>query len=203
MTDIFHQNIPDQFIWKLFDIMINTPQHTYQVLTKRPERMIHFFKNHINSLTPNIWIGTSVENQQTADERIPFILQVNASVRFVSCEPLLGPVDLKPYLSPPAGEMSVGQRGVKWVIVGGESGPGARPMHPDWPRSLRDQCQEAGVPFFFKQWGEYTTIYPQGINLGNIQETYQIQTVFYKTGKKAAGRLLDGREWNEYPMTND
>lgn len=185
MSDLFHEQVPFEFIDKVFSIMALVPQHTFQILTKRPERMKEYIAHraakefshlkHIKWPLPNVWLGVSVENQKAADERIPLLLDTPAAVRFLSCEPLLGPVDLE---RPVPGSRPV--NGVyppwmihllDWVIVGGESGPGARPMHPDWVRSLRDQCQQAGVPFFFKQWG----------------------------GKKKAGRLLDGEEWNELP----
>lgn len=157
---------------------------------------------------PNVWLGVTAENQQAADERIPILLQIPAAVRFVSVEPMLGPVDLTriiydrglhgcplPHAEGPK---------LHWCIVGGETGPGARPMHPDWARSLRDQCIAAGVPFFFKQWGEYC--YPEQMP----RDTYQwvdaavnlagngdYNTPF-RVGKKKAGRLLDGRTWDEY-----
>jgi protein gp37 len=162
----------------------------------------------------NVWIGVSVENQEMADKRIPTLLEIPAAVRFLSCEPLLGPVSLDD------GEMSwltchgpIGEdeeccesfwargehyHGIDWVICGGESGAKARPMNPEWARSLRDQCAGVGVPFFYKQTGEWTTEYP---GLGRHGQTYQHGMTFYKVGKHRAGRLLDGREWNEYPAT--
>lgn len=222
MSDLFHEQVPFEFIDKVFAVMALSPKHTFQILTKRPKRMLEYFKSVderaryftalpnrsvdyesgricelLRNSTPgtppidrkwplsNVWIGVSVENQKVADERIPLLLQTPATIRFLSLEPLLGPIDLSGY-KPFDGECfcqdkTVGckprlandcpESAVDWVIVGGESGPRARPMHPDWVRSLRDQCQQAGVPFFFKQWG----------------------------GKKKAGRLLDGEEWNELP----
>ncbi|MEH7249507.1 phage Gp37/Gp68 family protein [Neobacillus niacini] len=160
MSDLFHKDIPVEFIQSVFETMIETPQHSYQVLTKRPERLIEL----ANSLTftPNIWIGTSVENE-TVTERIDLIRQVPAYVRFLSCEPLLGPLD------------NLNLEGIHWVIVGGESGPGARPMQEDWVRSIRDQCKESNVAFFFKQWG-------------GLQ-------------KHRHGRLLDNQTYDEYPVS--
>jgi protein gp37 len=133
----------------------------------------------LNGMAPhNVWLGTTVEDQARADERIP------AEVRFLSCEPLLGPVNLG-LLRSPAG----GRGYVDWVICGGESGPGARPMHPDWARSLRDQCQAAGVAFLFKQWGEWAWAF-----------SADGRPSMSRVGKHAAGRLLDGREHNEFPI---
>lgn len=140
---------------------------------------------------PNVWLGISAEDQPAADERIPLLLQCPAAVRFVSCEPLLGPISL--------GMLGTRENwrpvydGIRWVIAGGESGPKARPMHPDWVRSLRDQCQEAGVPFFFKQWGEWLP------HVDTVREELPTKDQFTRVGKKAAGRLIDGREWNECP----
>ena len=145
------------------------------------ELVARFTKNATRS-ADHVWLGVSVENQEQADKRIPELLKVPARVCFLSCEPLLGPVNLGFSLAR-----------IDWVIAGGESGPGARPMHPDWARGLRDQCQAAGVPFFFKQWGD--VVYQTSTN-GNGSLTW---TQPYRIGKKAAGRLLDGREWNEMP----
>jgi protein gp37 len=230
MSDLFHEDVPFFFIDKVFAIMALTPQHTYQVLTKRADRMSEYFSqllkqsNRVKSFNiftgltdevefplPNVWLGTSVENQEQADKRIPHLLSVPAAVRFLSCEPLLGRVDLKnikgnagsyyQVLEPVLNAGDSSRPSIDWVIAGGESGHDARPMHPDWVRSLRDQCQAAGVPFFFKQWGEWmpigTTDGLQQLPFGN----YNIDTKFgfSKVGKKAAGRMLDGREWNKYP----
>jgi protein gp37 len=135
-----------------------------------------------------------VENQHFAEERIPLLLATPAAVRWISAEPLLGPVDLS---SVPHSPM-VGAPRLDWVICGGESGPNARPMHPDWARSLRDECQRARVPFFFKQWGQYA---PCAVCCGNnhVHESIRPDGVMARVGKKKAGRLLDGREWNEFP----
>ena len=179
-----------------------------------------------------VWVGTSVENQKWADVRIPLLLDTPAAVRFLSCEPLLGEVTLTPGLlwapsdcpegcgcaypgaADPADcacdglctmdtEWNGRKPGIDWVICGGESGPGARPMHPDWARWLRDQCVDAGIPFLFKQWGEWVTEdqSPEDIILPGLS-TYLLgddEPDFYKVGKKAAGRELDGQTWDEYP----
>ncbi len=174
MSDLFHDDVPHAFIHSVFLIMEACYQHTFQILTKRPENLINFinWRAYMPVWPSNVWIGVSCEDQQTADQRIPLLLQVPAAVRFLSCEPLLGPIDLTSidhpnieydYLNSLTGEVHVNTTGQKdffpyhinWVIVGGESGHHARPMHPDWVRSLRDQCKTAHVPFFFKQWGEY------------------------------------------------
>lgn len=261
MSDLFHENVPDEWIDRIFAVMALCPQHQFQVLTKRPARMSEYLGRAcgriadlvmkmradrgdrgcvgpLPNLPPgatwwplaNVWLGVSVENQAAADERIPLLLETPAAVRFISAEPLLGPVNLNrievmegevdrsdpenPIVSgycidamsgeafddeygslstAPDGEVPL-ERGIDWVIVGGESGPGARPMHPDWARSLRDQCQAAGVPFFFKQWGEWGPNWLNDEN-GKVPDSEWMD----RMGKKAAGALLDGREWREFP----
>ncbi|MGB9408210.1 MAG: phage Gp37/Gp68 family protein [Terracidiphilus sp.] len=269
MSDLFHENVPDTWIDQIFAVMALCPQHVFQVLTKRPERMLAYFAHdggfgrwgYIEGCArkiaaelkapkppagttlaiwggrnlPNVWLGVSVENQAAADERIPLLLRTPAAVRFISAEPLLGPVDLEEL--PSASGIgryldSLSNAGVDkgalipnkldWVIAGGESGPGARPMNPDWARSLRDQCVDAAVPFFFKQWGEYSPknrredlpAHPtmvceaKGDVLLTIEgkiETFDScggvgdHAVMERIGKKAAGALLDGREWKQFP----
>ena len=185
MTDIFQQKIAigeysKSFLPMIFDAMASFPQHTFMLLTKRPENMkawIDFtLEACVEETLPNLWLGTTVCNQQEADKNIPLLLATPAAKRFVSVEPMLGAVDLQAYTLPvcPTCERGVdnsngnaesrwcqtcgneqGIIGLDWVICGGETGPGARPMHPDWVRGLRDQCQLAGVPFFFKGWGEW------------------------------------------------
>lgn len=144
-----------------------------------------------NDIPSNVWIGTTAENQARADERIPQLLSIPAKVRFLSCEPLLSSVKL---LHPDFG-MPSANGGIHWVICGGESGPKARPMHPDWARSLRDQCSAAGVPFFFKQWGEY---WPEEPADGRSPEVQHAR--LWRVGKKKAGRVLDGRTHDEFPQ---
>jgi protein gp37 len=194
-------------------VMALCPQHTFQILTKRPEGMLAYIESRASESgaqgiyetmavladarkieisykwlrwpLPNVWLGVSVENQAAADERIPLLLKTPSAVRFISAEPVLGLIDVT-NVRPMEGD--IGHAGwVAWVICGGESGPGARPMHPDWARSLRDQCVAASVPFFFKQWGEYAPV--DGSPLYGMA----------KVGKKAAGTLLDGREWKQFP----
>lgn len=160
MSDLFHENVPLAFIRRVFETMASTPQHTYQILTKRAEIL-----EKISSLLPwpeNVWMGVSVENADYA-WRINHLRLTKARVKFLSLEPLLGPLK----------DMDL--RDIDWVIAGGESGPGARPMDADWARSIRDQCSAAGVAFHFKQWG--------GVN------------------KKKTGRTLDGRTWDNFPET--
>jgi protein gp37 len=276
MSDLFHEDVPFEFIADVFAVMACTTRHTYQILTKRPARMLEFFSwleeedencnggmsatfgwpekvdplkvwpqwtparhgtggyDNCGPLWPlvNVWIGVSVEDQKSADERIPLLAQTPAAVRWLSAEPLLGPVDLtKEYLSALLGGrypfpcLSKEHRTrhldlIDWVVVGGETGARARPMHPDWVRELRDQCNAANLPFFFKQHGEWLatefctddqvmafsrrTVYVRpdgsfhdgsdGIDFfgGNEEEATWV-------GKKAAGRLLDGRTWDQCP----
>ena len=257
MSDLFHENVPDEWIDRVFAVMALCPQHVFQVLTKRPERMLAYFAHDggfgrwaihrglrakDSSRTesakaasghyalrfgaarnlPNVWLGVSVENQAAADERIPLLLRTPAAVRFISAEPLLGPVTLPGCngradckLSGVDGHSDKPLGGIDWVICGGESGPGARPMHPDWARSLRDQCVDAAVPFFFKQWGKwgptlaepvrgkYTGggifLRPDGV-WGQQGDWWDGKAAAMdRVGKKAAGALLDGREWKQFP----
>lgn len=261
-SDLFHDRVPLSFIEQVFAIMARTPQHTYQILTKRHARMRSIlnrptFPASISAIVgadiewplPNVHLGVSVENQQWADIRIPALLDTPAAVRWLSCEPLLGPVSLRGWIE----HVPVDDGGyptyIDWVVVGGESGPKARPMHPMWARSLRDQCVEAKIPFLFKQWGEWapapwavrvcdpdvgwqgtdeelraakasseaigaTHSYavwadqyghepmkahhkPWSLERQRLDETQQAP--MRKWGKKVAGRILDGRTWDEYP----
>lgn len=161
MSDLFHKSVPVEFIQRVFATMEAAPQHTFQILTKRSGRLLEI----ADSLPwpRNVWMGVSVESQEYT-QRIADLVQVPAAVRFLSVEPLLGPIPHLPLL------------GVNWVIVGGESGPGARSMERSWVVDIRDQCAASSVPFFFKQWG--------GVN------------------KKKAGRSLEGRVWNELPAAS-
>jgi protein gp37 len=162
MSDLFHKEIPLAFIDRVFDTMERAPWHTFQVLTKRSSRLRDYVnKRYPDKLAPPyIWLGASVEDG-TKKSRVRHIQQTNATVRFLSVEPLIGPI----------GEVDLS--GIHWVIVGGESGPRARPMLPEWAQEVRDQCKATKVPFFFKQWGGRTP--------------------------KAGGRLLDGKEWSQLP----
>jgi protein gp37 len=289
-SDLFHEKLPDEAIDRIFAVMALCPQHTFQILTKRPERMRAWFASEPWAATrvahammdlapigetlqnaiifepgnasrmrpeiwplPNVWLGTSVEDQKRADERIRDLLATSAAVRFLSCEPLLGPLNLRPWLfeygcpcgwggsEPDAYCDSCGWHGsgpyepepcpkctsplnehqacpdcgrsccegsnfgpnstwLKWIIVGGESGPRARPMHPDWARSLRDQCAAAGVPFFFKQWGEWREWDNNGFGdgeedkYGNIVcEGRDNQDVAWASAEHPALLTVDGR----------
>jgi protein gp37 len=221
MSDLFHEDVPDWFVGKVFDVMesVGAGHHTFQILTKRAERMMKFLRARWwrrdvpAAMRRNIWLGVSVEDQRRADERIPLLLQTPAAVRWISAEPLLGPVDLRFWLRRPYQVSDAVHPSLNWVVVGGESGPGARPMHPDWARSLRDQCAAAGVPYFFKQWGTWVDeaqMLPDG---SNVVERYMIDEdgcpgAFHdwpqggfsvRIGKRAAGRYLDGRTHDEYP----
>lgn len=220
MGDLFHPKVKSQSIAEVFDIIAQAQNHTFLILTKRPRRMKAVLEGFreiwecscVGWPLPNLWLGVTAENQQRADERIPILLQIPAAKRFVSIEPMLGAVDLQSYvlgdtlcrcdgcmdLAKNAPEMWQAQR-IDWVICGGETGPGARPMHPEWVRSLRDQCQASGTPFFFKSWGEYAweENFPvPDIALKTVKKHVDISI---KVGKKRAGRLLDGHEWSEYP----
>lgn len=217
MSDLFHKDVPFEFVDQVFATMAWMQEHTFMVLTKRADRMEEFFNEAGNPsrrhILPNVWLGVSVENQQAADERIPLLLKTPAAVRFVSVEPMLRPVDITSYLNSlyiigNVPENTIYEPPLDWVICGGETGPNARPMHPDWARSLRDQCQAAGVPFFFKHWGEFISRdqwISSGRGLSCIPEKVYFndkpmgEQHIYRVGKKLAGRLLDGREWNEYP----
>jgi len=165
MGDLFHRDVPYDEIAFVFHEMARSPQHTYLVLTKRPDEMLAFWKRYrydtgieLEPPPSYIWFGVTCENQQRANERIPLLLQCPAAVRFVSVEPMLGPVDISiaeiefsgGHPDDPA-SYEYSANVLDWVIVGGETGPGARPMHPGWARDIRDQCQAAGVPYFFKQ----------------------------------------------------
>lgn len=219
-ADLFHESVPFDFICKVIATCIQAEQHTFQILTKRPERMLEWSLQHARERTswpaPNVWLGVSVEDQATADERIPLLLQTPAAVRWISAEPLLGPISFEGMFANPNdyrdGTNALEELG--WVVTGGESGPNARALHPDWARSLRDQCQAAGVPFFFKQWGEWLSGEKYGdtfrwqdgklqmVRFGRGEDDqgfWDDKKPCAFVGKKAAGRLLDGREWSEYP----
>ncbi|MGW2612737.1 DUF5131 family protein [Streptomyces mirabilis] len=255
MSDLFHTGIPDDYIAQAFAVMALAPQHTFQILTKRHGRMKALLsrpafwhqvadqgrKHFIGSqqdwpavgtmlggkTLPNVWLGVSVEDQKRADLRIPALLETPAAMRFLSCEPLLGPVDLKQAVTPLGSERGHGLttsyvhagdccerrlHGIDWVIVGGESGPGARPMHPNWARFLRDQCKWAGVRFFLKQWGAYAPedhghdhggialIDTQGRSWEGKEDLAPPDAVrMRRVGKKKAGRLLDGLPHDAVP----
>lgn len=270
MSDLFHDDVPDDLIDRIFAVMALTPQHTYQVLTKRSARMREYLTfdggfgrwgyieqqarklvsvpagktlaNMGGKGLPNIWLGVSAEDQARADERIPDLLATPAAIRWVSAEPLLGPIDFTsiqrfqgtggyrefvhalagsfwtdqtglpnpdPSWAFPGHPFFEGWRGLDWIVAGGESGP--RPMHPDWPRQIRDQCAAAGVPFFFKQWGSWELNAAGHAVLGRsltgrtphfVSATFEDGTRMNKVGKRRAGRLLDGIEHNAMPERN-
>jgi protein gp37 len=237
MSDLFHPGVTDAMLDKIFAVMALCPQHAFQILTKRPERMVEYGSNparrHIaNSLLilaeageiameaaskavidavghwplRNVWLGVSVEDQGTARGRIWPLLKMPAAVRFISYEPALGAVDLD------AIEVlcKTWRRGatigtyLDWVICGGESGPGARPMQPEWAQLVRDQCIAAGVAFFFKQWGEWLPFTQR--EAGQISDSVSFDLAVradgdgaWRTGKKAAGNRLDGKVWQQFP----
>lgn len=223
MSDLFGDFVSDADIGAVFAVMALCPQHTFQVLTKRSERMRDLVPQILSAPLPNVWLGVSCEDQETADQRIPHLLDTPAAVRFISAEPLLGPIRLRETLSDDwlASGKSGERKGLSWCIIGGESGPKARPMHPDWARSLRDQCQTAGVAFFYKQTGEHSVVYdrdvcdpdwrrcdivknetPRGqwLNLAGGQGFHGERVVRVdRVGKAKAGRLLDGIEHNAFP----
>jgi len=249
MADWLDDEAPIEWLADLLDLIRQTPNLDWLLLTKRPETFFDRIwkasnwcdlngKQEVASWTnwwtdvttggppPNVWIGTSVENQEAADTRIPYLLRIPAEVRFLSAEPLLGPVNLRRWTEGRRGcsaascycgaaHALLGQ--IHWVIAGGESGRNVRPLHPDWARSLRDQCAVAGVPFFFKQWGEWIPGGQQpfpAIELPDdkcqildrngcqfVEESTLAngEEFVFKVGKKRAGRLLDGVEHNGFP----
>jgi protein gp37 len=297
MSDLFHEDVPTEYIDKIIVVMALTPQHTYQVLTKRPLRMreymsatcadgimrpgyvqrvrvaceaigidmtpstnqFHLVLGRLTLALHNLWLGVSVEDQKTADERIPILIDTPAAIRWLSVEPLLGPVNLNlarcgnchQWITPTSTNSGkdlgcptcntivtmcsssgrpgpiFDKRDIDWVVVGGESGHGARPMHPGWVRSIRDQCDAADIAFFFKQWGAYRpmllddeqyTSSPLLVSIderktvgsGCYQMPHQLRSMIedprygwqypmLKVGKKAAGREIDGRTWNQIP----
>lgn len=266
--DLFAENVPDEWIDQVFAVMALAPRHTFQVLTKRPERMRSYLtalpsradavakwaawhwgeqdpdalfelvSDAVKQPLPNVWLGVSVEDQKRAEERIPVLLETPAAVRWISAEPLLGAIDLttidvgddsfvdalnirlwgqeienwrgteplweESFLDwynldeMPDPESEILPR-LDWVVAGGESGHKARPMHPDWARSLRDQCAAAEVPFLFKQWGEHTSAkgYPGGTPISHV---FDDGFLMVKPGKRFAGRSLDGVEHNAFPQ---
>lgn len=261
-ADLFHDAVPDEFIDKVFAVMALCGQHKFQVLTKRPARMMEYvnrlgksakiiddaarslgytfeFKGQhlIDWPIPNIWLGVSVEDQAAADERIPLLLQTPAVVRWISVEPMLGAIDLfclDDYILKPKWRNEPGtynslegkwaasindpdfeNRTVEtdltkldWVVCGGESGPNARPLHPAWARSLRDQCAAAGTPYNFKQWGEWAPERDEHVHFGEFHDGTDWvdgcmcdagEGLMYRIGKKRAGRLLGGVLHDEYP----
>lgn len=233
LADVFDNEVPDEWRAELFDLIDATPNLDWLLLTKRignvPDMMRRILRP--GTLPPHVWLGATICNQPEADRDITKLLAVDARVRFLSLEPLLGPMDLTniplggghghheadPIITGnPLKRADREDPAVHWVIVGGESGPQARPMHPEWARSLRDQCVDAGVPFFFKQWGEWLPLshqtggadpeqrqchlWPDGRAYdGEREEMTPACAQLSRVGKKAAGRELDGRTWDEVP----
>lgn len=169
MSDLFHRDVPDAFVDRVFDVIARTPRHTYQVLTKRASRMRRYFASRV--VPSNAWLGVSVENRRHGVPRIAELCAIDAQVRFLSVEPLLEDLG------------AVSFAGIQWVIVGGESGPGARPMRAQWVRAVRDQAERDSAAFFFKQWGAWGS---DGV----------------RRNKKANGRELDGRTWDAMPLSS-
>ncbi len=262
MSDLFHEDMPEGWIDQVFAVMALSPQHTFQILTKRPERMRAYLtkdwaaaaRRHVEELTlptfskatadtqdrlrrytspgfphplENVWLGITAEDQARADERIPHLLATPAAVRFVSAEPLLGPIhfDFAPshrhqrdcaYVAsqgPAPCTCNAARNGLDWIIVGGESGPGARPTHPDWVRSIRDQCAAAGVAFHFKQWGDWvpcvlpkdgqwptwTTTTREFCRVDDDGRRSTDGWPMQRVGKARAGRNLDGQIHDAFP----
>jgi len=253
MGDLFHETVPEEFIIKTFTIMESAFQHTFFLLTKRPDRAFRLLSHpnfpglvrkygydwlgpkKYNERGPywrnNQWLGVSVENQPTADERIPILLQIPAAHRWVSVEPMLGQVDLSVLFG--LYEFDEGKWALKvgsrwrdspdWIVLGGETSPKARPMHPDWVRSIKGQCQAAGVPFFFKSWGEWIprshwrkphpkipwgtldiegNWYPETTPWNGHDDNHECpecEAVMLKVGHKYSGYLIDGQEWRQIP----
>ncbi len=233
MSDLFHEDVPEGFLILVWATMADCSQHTFQVLTKRPERALQFLTDQTRGQDrlwaampgfmagtppwplPNVWLGVSVENQVWADRRIPILAKIPAAVRFVSCEPLLGSVDLTPWLgepwdacprpvcpeycTKPGPNCPRRWPSLGWVIVGGESGSKARPMHPDWARQIRDDCKQSGVPFFFKQWGQWLPVDQKDVHEGSYIPN-EPGMDWRKLGKKEAGADLDGFYYREMPV---
>ena len=189
MADVF-ENRPELEVWRnrLWDLIAQTPWLDWLLLTKRPTLVARSVPWQRDWPT-NVWLGTTLESQEWVEQRLPPLLQLPAAVRFLSCEPLLGPLDLRPYLSH-----------IDWLIAGGESGVHARPMHPEWPKSLRDQCLQAGVAFHFKQWGHWHPANPSEFRRAvPLQDASGTAIWMAPLGKAAAGRDLDGRVWDQIP----
>jgi len=201
MADVFEFRA-DLNPWreKLWQLIRQTEWLDWLLLTKRPQNIL--VKAPWTSDWPaNVWIGTTVEDQKRADERLPILLKIPAKCRFLSCEPLLGAVDLSPWTT----LLPKNLHPINWVIAGGESGPNARAMLPSWARQLRDQCQQADIPFHFKQWGHWTPISaPKTENKGIRafwDDVMGIEIFMEPKGKKIAGRRLDGITWDQLPVT--
>lgn len=197
MADVFERradlNAPRERLWQL---IVDTPYLDWLLLTKRPQNITRYAPWTTN-WPINVWLGTSVENQQIAEKRLPFLLAIPSVVRFLSCEPLLGMIDLKEWFN------RSGLHPIDWIIAGGESGGHSRPMHPDWALGLLNQCLEFDVPFHFKQWGHWTPIQEE-IQTSRVPILIELQNErpveMIRTGKQHAGRILRGVTWDEVPQ---
>lgn len=219
MGDLFHEDVPTEFIWRIFSVMLEAQHHTFIVLTKRSERMKMILNEMVmvsgKELPKNV-IGMVTVEKQEYENRINDLLETPFRSRGVSIEPMLGPIDLHLQRSdriihvlepskyfPGVKHSGKFENKISWVICGGESGPNARPMHPDWVRSLREQCQAAGVPYFFKQWGEWVHESQAPDILANYNPEFFFDRVnskgFARVGKKIARDLLDGKQYHEFP----
>lgn len=224
LADVFDNEVPTQWRTDLFDLISATPNLDWLLLTKRVgnvKQMLIDACRGFQHLPPWVWLGATITSQAEADRDVPKLLAVPAAVRFLSIEPMLGPVDIRFAFSdagvircprcmfgtnrldhgpcPNDGETLRNDPGVHWVICGGESGPHARPMHPDWARSLRDQCAAAGVPFMFKQWGEWAPYDRSRFDGSMLATPNALDRPMQRFGKEYAGRLLDGRTWEQFP----
>jgi protein gp37 len=219
LADVFDNAVDLSWREDLFQLIAATPNLDWLLLTKRIGNVPAMVAIIPGWMPPNVWLGATITNQTEAERDIPKLLELPARVRFLSMEPLLGPVNLVPYLYDI--HLDNGEKAIDWVIVGGESGSGARPMHPSWAQGLRDQCEAAGVPFLFKQWGEWGPAHahlgfagapPDPAGESSIAGT-EIVTGKYqdgrlhkelwpvvRAGKKANGRMLDGRTWDGFPQ---
>jgi protein gp37 len=214
LSDVFDNEVPTDWRRELFDMIERTPHLDWLLLTKRignAREMLEecYFGRWAERVRANILLGATVVNQSEAERDIPKLLAVPAARRFLSIEPMLGPVDIQAAINRMPWQIGGGAAELHWVICGGESGPKARPMHPDWARSLRDECQGAGVPFLFKQWGEWAPfskpshypagVTPDGSKVGPDEQFTEDCALMYRIGKKAAGRVLDGMTHDGFP----
>lgn len=229
MSDLFHPKVNGAFRGDVFDVIRKTPQHTYLILTKRAERMAKvaniLIRAHGEKYFRHVQWGTSISTQLEADKNIPFLLQIQGgAVRWLNIEPMLEGIDLEPHTHHSDCNYNRGgtcdceggcdnvSPGENWlenisgVVVGGETGPGAKPMHPDWPRNIRDQCVATNTPFYFKQWGEWLSgAEKYALKINTYQHYYPKRvtrignTTFFRVGKKKAGCILDGKKWEQLP----
>lgn len=230
LCDPFDNAVDREWHERLWLLIKVTPNLDWLLLTKRPQNIEKMLPDFWDEIKGHVWLGTTIEDQKRAHMNIPHLLKHDCAVRFVSCEPLLGPIDFNldclwfedcgddcdsGYTEPDTNEFVCNRCegscktedvGIDWVIAGGESGPNARPSNPEWFRSLRDQCSDENVPFLFKQWGEYRPVCSH-FRIGNIDISKHYQDIltgqdYLKVGKKKAGRLLDGKIHNEFPEVN-